>query len=262
LLITVFKYSVNSDVPNGSVAFTLPSNHGFVIQAIWAILGNALRQRWTRWHSRQRRIHNLQVLLKHLGFESHSLRHSSKLPFPDPAAGLSCRSAKVAAAIKSNGCRYSASNFPVLPPRVREYKIQQFPFLAWRLTLEQLRRSLGQLQQLDAFLDVAPIGRLVRLDVAHDPALLGMSSRNSLVIDRPGLPFLESEQPTPSVITTLKLDTFCEVNGLIPNLIKIDVKGAEGMVLRGALQSLRRFRPVLVVSQCIPLVATLSRTPR
>ena len=76
----------------------------------------------------------------------------------------------------------------------------------------------------------------------------GLSSRNSLVIGRQGLPFLESEQPMPSVVSTLKLDTFCEVNGLIPDMIKIDVEGAEGMVLRGALQSLRQFRPVLVVS--------------
>jgi hypothetical protein len=49
-------------------------------------------------------------------------------------------------------------------------------------------------------------------------------------------------------VPTVKLDTFCELENLIPDVIKIDVEGAEGMVLRGALQILRRFRPVLVAS--------------
>lgn len=76
----------------------------------------------------------------------------------------------------------------------------------------------------------------------------GLSSRNSLMLGREGLPFVESGQPSCLQAPSLKLDTFCESTGLAPNVIKIDVEGAEGMVLRGALQVLRQFRPVLVIS--------------
>jgi FkbM family methyltransferase len=76
----------------------------------------------------------------------------------------------------------------------------------------------------------------------------GLSSRNSLTIGRPGLPFLDNEFRTIARIPTRKLDTFCEESGLTPDVIKIDVEGAEGMVLRGAAETLRRSHPVLVVS--------------
>lgn len=76
----------------------------------------------------------------------------------------------------------------------------------------------------------------------------GLSSRNSLTIGRPDLPFLESEQKTSVGVPTLKLDTFCEGSGLLPNVIKIDVEGAEGMVLRGASRILKEFQPVVIVS--------------
>jgi hypothetical protein len=61
----------------------------------------------------------------------------------------------------------------VLPSRVRKHKIHQLPFFVRRLSFEQRVRPVRQLQQFDAVLDVAVIGRPVRLDVAHDAALLG-----------------------------------------------------------------------------------------
>jgi FkbM family methyltransferase len=76
----------------------------------------------------------------------------------------------------------------------------------------------------------------------------GLSMRNSLTIGRPGLPFLESVEKTITRVPTVQLDTFCESQGVAPDVIKIDVEGAEGMVLRGATAILSRFRPVLVVS--------------
>ena len=78
----------------------------------------------------------------------------------------------------------------------------------------------------------------------------GLSSRNSLTIGRPDLPFLESEQKTSVGVPTLKLITFCEGSGLLPNVIKIDVEGAEGaLVLQGgASRILKEFQPVVIVS--------------
>jgi FkbM family methyltransferase len=76
----------------------------------------------------------------------------------------------------------------------------------------------------------------------------GLSSRNSLTIGRPGLPFLDNAAKSSIEVSTLTLDSFCESTGIAPDLIKIDVEGAEGMVLRGATAVLRRCQPVLVIS--------------
>ncbi len=76
----------------------------------------------------------------------------------------------------------------------------------------------------------------------------GLSSRNSLTIGRGGLPFLDGVEQTAVPTRTLKLDTFCKETGLIPDVLKIDVEGAEGMVLRGAEELLSRHHPVLIVA--------------
>lgn len=44
------------------------------------------------------------------------------------------------------------------------------------------------------------------------------------------------------------LDAFCDTRGLTPDVVKIDVEGAEIMVLRGARQMLARCRPVIFLS--------------
>jgi len=79
----------------------------------------------------------------------------------------------------------------------------------------------------------------------------GLSSRNSLMTGASGLPFLDGpEKPAKSAsrVPAIKLDTYCEAAQLRPDVIKIDVEGAEGKVLRGASEILRRFRPALVLS--------------
>jgi len=76
----------------------------------------------------------------------------------------------------------------------------------------------------------------------------GLSSRNSLTIGRASLPFLDAAEKTPIGVSTLQLDTFCERTGLIPNVIKIDVEGAEAMVLRGASSILTKCHPAVILS--------------
>jgi len=44
-------------------------------------------------------------------------------------------------------------------------------------------------------------------------------------------------------VRTLRLDRFCAEHGIEPDLLKIDVEGAEALVLRGAEDLLRRGRP-------------------
>jgi hypothetical protein len=61
--------------------------------------------------------------------------------------------------------------FAAFPGAVREYELQELAFLRCGLTLEQNVRVVRQFQELDAFLDVAPVGGLVRRQVAHDGCL-------------------------------------------------------------------------------------------
>ena len=44
------------------------------------------------------------------------------------------------------------------------------------------------------------------------------------------------------------LDSFVEENGLNVGLIKVDVEGAEQLLLQGALETIRRMKPALLFS--------------
>ena len=44
------------------------------------------------------------------------------------------------------------------------------------------------------------------------------------------------------------LDTFCDVNSVIPDIIKIDVEGSEISVLKGALETINEFKPIIFLS--------------
>jgi hypothetical protein len=49
------------------------------------------------------------------------------------------------------------------------------------------------------------------------------------------------------MVPTVRLDTFVRERGVRPQLIKIDIEGAESMALTGALTTLREHQPMLVV---------------
>ncbi len=52
----------------------------------------------------------------------------------------------------------------------------------------------------------------------------------------------------PKGISSISLDSYCRITGAVPDVIKIDVEGAEGPVLRGAIQTLRTARPAIFLS--------------
>ena len=73
----------------------------------------------------------------------------------------------------------------------------------------------------------------------------GLSSRNSITTGGE-VPFLGREEKSRIPVPAITLDSYCTGTGVWPSLVKIDVEGAELMVLRGASRLLAR-RPTLIV---------------
>lgn len=55
------------------------------------------------------------------------------------------------------------------------------------------------------------------------------------------------ENSTEVKIDTISLDDYCNNFKIVPNVIKIDVEGAEFQVLKGATETLKKFKPVVVL---------------
>lgn len=76
-------------------------------------------------------------------------------------------------------------------------------------------------------------------------------------------------QAATQIVTTVRLDDVAARLGRMPDLIKIDVEGAEADVLRGAIDILRHRRPTLLLSthgpearrQCMDLLTVLGYEP-
>ena len=76
----------------------------------------------------------------------------------------------------------------------------------------------------------------------------GDSPMNSLTSGVPGMPLMDGRNIRKTTIQTITLDTFCSETNLKPNLVKIDVEGAELMVLRGAAKLLGECCPTIILA--------------
>lgn len=76
----------------------------------------------------------------------------------------------------------------------------------------------------------------------------GDSPMNSLTTGDPGTPFMSGRDIRKISIQTITLDTFCEQVRLRPDLVKIDVEGAELLVLRGAAKLLHESYPKIILA--------------
>jgi len=76
----------------------------------------------------------------------------------------------------------------------------------------------------------------------------GDSPMNSLTTGVPGTPLMEGRDIRKISIQTITLDTLCREVGLRPNLVKIDVEGAELLVLRGAGELLSESYPTIILA--------------
>ncbi len=76
----------------------------------------------------------------------------------------------------------------------------------------------------------------------------GDSPMNSLTTGVPGTPMMEGRDISKTSTQTITLDTFCSQVGLGPNLVKIDVEGAELLVLQGAAKLLSESCPTIILA--------------
>jgi FkbM family methyltransferase len=75
----------------------------------------------------------------------------------------------------------------------------------------------------------------------------GLSFRNSLTIGPDDTPYIKPEEKLVYEAASITLDHYYRDYGAIPDLVKIDVEGAELLVLRGAEELLKRHHPRLIV---------------
>jgi FkbM family methyltransferase len=75
----------------------------------------------------------------------------------------------------------------------------------------------------------------------------GLSFRNSLTTAADDVPYLALDAKSKIEVASVSLDNFCRQSGLIPNLIKIDVEGADLLVLQGAERILTECSPIVIL---------------
>jgi FkbM family methyltransferase len=75
----------------------------------------------------------------------------------------------------------------------------------------------------------------------------GLSFRNSLTIGADDTPHIAVAEKTRHEVGSVTLDRFVLDSGIVPGVIKIDVEGAELLVLQGAERLLARYRPYLIL---------------
>lgn len=118
-------------------------------------------------------------------------------------------------------------------PGGRLLAIEPLPHLAAALRAANLR---GVIVEECALTDDEP-SQVEFLHVKNNPGYSGLRKR-----DYPDVPIFEH-----LTVQTQRLDDLVDEHGLEPRFIKIDVEGAEALVLRGAARTIARFRPVIVV---------------
>jgi FkbM family methyltransferase len=75
----------------------------------------------------------------------------------------------------------------------------------------------------------------------------GLSFRNSLTIGADDTPHVTAAEKTRHEVGSITLDRFVSDSGIVPGVIKIDVEGAELLVLQGAERLLAQYGPSLIL---------------
>jgi FkbM family methyltransferase len=119
-------------------------------------------------------------------------------------------------------------------PKGRHLAVEPLPEMA-----EQLRARLPEQAIVEeyALTDDQVEQEMEFLHVMNHPGYSGLRER-----DYPDPPKFQRLR-----VKTISLDELVDRHGLEPRLIKIDVQGAEALVMQGARQTIKKFRPTLLV---------------
>jgi FkbM family methyltransferase len=118
---------------------------------------------------------------------------------------------------------------------------QVYTFEPAAANLRCLRRHIADNGITNVEVIESLVGQTDRDDVVffEEPGASGM---NGLAVKR------GEERFSQTTHRQISLDSFCKRHGLSPKIIKIDVEGAETLVLEGATEVLRRCRPKIFLS--------------
>jgi FkbM family methyltransferase len=86
----------------------------------------------------------------------------------------------------------------------------------------------------------------------YDRAIYSKSNETVTIYDGDHLNdslVVQGQNKTGRSVKTLALDDFCESSGLVPDVIKMDIEGAEYDALLGSLKILEKHRPHLILEQ-------------
>jgi FkbM family methyltransferase len=92
--------------------------------------------------------------------------------------------------------------------------------------------------------------RLNKITNVHAFRFAVSDSTGSAMLRHDGLGSSESSMLRGSrsiSVSTMSLDDTCQEYGIEPTFIKIDVEGAEGLVMRGAQSTIKKFRPTILL---------------
>jgi FkbM family methyltransferase len=108
--------------------------------------------------------------------------------------------------------------------------------------LVPLQLALAECNGVQLHVHAMAVGDRDAAAVPFHVKVVGPRSGSSLDAALAGKPFTVTRR-----VRMVRLDTFCELEGVAPDVVKVDVEGAEVLVLAGAATVLVRDRPALVI---------------
>jgi FkbM family methyltransferase len=138
-----------------------------------------------------------------------------------------------------------------LYPNSNVLAIEPNPYNAERLELHLSKNKLKEIKVLM----LAASNEEGELDFSYSDNVESSQSTGSYLANvKPPLSSEHYKSFKKAKVSACTLDLICERNSFIPDLVKIDVEGAEVLVLKGSLRLLKDIKPFLCIEAHSPLL--------